>query len=132
GIMGVSVQGSANSVPGDGAPTMLAMDPYMSPKDVRYLDIYTRASGSFTYSITSSASYVTVSPSTGTLNSNGVSDARAIISVNWDAAPAGRSTVTLTVSRGTGQNAVLSLPLNKVSVPAGFSGFVESNGAISI
>jgi hypothetical protein len=130
--MGVSIQGSSKTAPGDPAHTLIPMNPYMAPADTRYLDIYTRANGTFTYTITSSASYVTVSPSSGTLTAPGTSDVRVNIAVNWNAAPSGVSNVGLTISRSGGTATTAILPVNKTSVASGFSGFVESNGVISI
>jgi hypothetical protein len=132
GIMGVSIQGSDKTAPGDPAHTLIPVNPYMAPSDNRYMDIYTRANGTFTYTITSNASYVIVSPSTGTLTAPGASDARVSISVDWNAAPNGISNVALAVARSGGTGTTVTLPVNKTSVPSGFSGFVESNGVISI
>ncbi|KAH8587447.1 hypothetical protein B0O99DRAFT_526729 [Bisporella sp. PMI_857] len=131
GIMGVSIQGSDTSVPGDPALTIIPVNPYMPSSDYRYIDIFTRNNGSFAYSVTSNVSYVTVSPSSGTISSSGISDVRANISVNWALAPAGLTYARISVS-GTGINGTtLTLPVNKTSVPSTFKGFVESNGVIA-
>ncbi|KAF3906313.1 hypothetical protein ABW20_dc0103378 [Dactylellina cionopaga] len=136
GIMGVSVQGSSKSTPGDPEPTLLAVDPYMPPDEIRYLDIFTRKNGTFSFSITSNASYVSVANRTGTLTApNGVSDLRNIISVNWSNAPAGLTLVGLRVQpiNAPGSwNITVTLPVNKTSVPSTFKGFVESGGVVAI
>ncbi|PVF92161.1 hypothetical protein CPB86DRAFT_830181 [Serendipita vermifera] len=131
GIMGVAIQGSDKTAPTTNH-ALIPVNPYMPPSDVRYLDIYTRANGTFTYNITSNASYISVSPSSGTLTSPGSSDVRAMISVDWNAAPSRVSNVTLTVASSSGTSTTAILPVNKTVVPPGFTGFVESNGAISI
>lgn len=131
GLVGVSVQGSTASSPGDAAPTLWALDPY-SPGN-RTIDIYARGSGSVDFTITPSAPYISVSPSSGTISyPSGVSDIRALISVDWSSAPAGSTTASILVTPKTGQEVKLSLPLNNVAVPADFKGYVESNGAVAM
>ncbi|KAF2460692.1 hypothetical protein BDY21DRAFT_280214 [Lineolata rhizophorae] len=136
GILGVSVEGSTASAPSDASPSLLPMDPYMAPADERFLDIYTRSTGSFDFSVTAAddAPYVTFSPANGTLSDTGPSQARVAIAVDWAAAPAGSSTVAVTVSTDgdAAATATLSLPLENRAVPADFAGFVESGGAVSI
>ncbi|KAF9871025.1 hypothetical protein CkaCkLH20_11442 [Colletotrichum karsti] len=136
GIMGVSVQGSNLTSPGDPEPVLLSVDPYMPASDQRYLDIYTRNNGSFTYEITVNASYVTVSNRTGTLSApNGVSDVRVPITVDWDAAPAGLSWVGLRIQAPDAAGSwpiTATLPVHKTSVLSGFKGFVESGAVVSM
>lgn len=136
GIMGVSVQGSDLTAPGDPEPTLLSVDPYMPPTEIRYLDIYARDNGTFSYSITANASYVSVSNGNATLTAPGNNtDTRSVVSVDWDAAPEGLTWVGLDISRtdiDDGWDITAMLPVNKTSVPSSFSGFIESNGAVSI
>ncbi|KAK7229906.1 hypothetical protein V2G26_002076 [Clonostachys chloroleuca] len=136
GIMGVSVQGSNFSFPGDPVPALLPMDPYMPSSEQRYLDIFTRNNGTFSYSITSSETYVTISNSAGTLStSENISDVRSIIKVDWNAAPAGSTEVGLKVTPSNAPGSwpiTFNLPVNKRSVPSGFSGYVESGGVVAI
>lgn len=135
GIMGVSIQGSNQSSPGDPEPTLLSMDPWMPRSESRYLDIFTRKNGTFSYQIQSNASYVSVSNATGTLYSSGVSDVRSFISVDWSAAPAGLSWVGLTVRPldvEEGWAITAKLPVNKASLPKGSKGHIESRGVVSI
>lgn len=131
GIMGVSVQGSTASTPGDAAPSLLAVDPY-TPEN-RTIDIYARGSGTVDFTITPSAPYIKVSPSEGTLTyPSGTSDIRATITVDWTAAPEGSSTGTISIKPKTGTEVKLSLPVNNIAVPSDFKGYVESNGAVAI
>lgn len=132
GLMGVSVQGSTASLPGDAAPSMLAISPYLPPNEERTIDIYARGRGSFTYTITSNVTFVTFTLSTGTLTYPGTSDAKSVITVNWSAAPAGLSGAVITVRSSAGTTATLSLRLDNRPLPAGYNGFVESTGAIAI
>ncbi|KAF2279276.1 uncharacterized protein EI97DRAFT_481566 [Westerdykella ornata] len=131
GLMGVSVQGSTASTPGDAAPTLAALDPY-TPEN-RTIDIYARGAGSVDFTITPSAPYISVSPSQGTISyPSGTPQIRAVITVDWAAAPKGASTVIISIKPSTGTEVKLSLPLNNVQVPSDFRGYVESNGAVAM
>jgi len=131
GLLGVSVQNSAASSPGDAAPTLSGMTPYMSEN--RTIDIYARGSGSMDFSISTSASYIKVTPSSGTVSyPSGTSDIRATITIDWPSAPTGSSTASITITPKSGSAVKLSLPLNNFAVPAGFKGYIESNGAVAI
>lgn len=131
GMLGVSVQNSAASSPGDAAPALSSVDPY-TPEN-RTVDIYARGSGSMDFTVSISVVYVKVSPSSGTVSyPSGTSDIRAAISVDWAAAPSGSSTAVITITPKTGTAVRLNLPLNNFVVPADYKGYVESNGAIAI
>ncbi|KAH7325672.1 hypothetical protein B0I35DRAFT_466743 [Stachybotrys elegans] len=131
--LGVAIQGSTTAYPASRALTLRSVDPYMPPSDTRYIDIFARKNGTLSYTVLSNASYVSLSKACGSLVSPGDrSDARSVISVDWDAAPAGLSVAQLTVRANDGSAATLNLPVNKTSVPSDFSGFVESNGVVSI
>lgn len=135
GIMGVSIQGSTDSAPNGKVLNLLSVDPYTAPGQIRYLDVYARENGTFSYEIKANASYVTVSHSTGTLIAPGdKSDARCVISVDWNKAPEGLSWVSLNVSNAAkgGSEVTALLPVNKTAVPRGFHGYIESNGVVSI
>ncbi|KAF4464927.1 hypothetical protein FALBO_8244 [Fusarium albosuccineum] len=118
GIMGVNVQGSSQSAPGDPEPTLMSMDPYMPPTEKRYLDIFTRKNGTFSFRVTSNVSYTC-----------------AYIKVDWSKAPSGISWAGLKVQpiNAPGRwNITAKLPVNKTSVPTSFKGYVESGGLVSI
>lgn len=137
GMMGVSIQGSNTTVPGDPALTIIPVNPYLASGDYRYIDIYTRSNGSFTYSVTSNLSYVSISPSSGTISSSDIADTRANISIDWDSAPPSLNYATISVSgtdsSGTTLNGTtLTLPVNKTVIPSTFKGYVESNGVVAI
>lgn len=131
--VGISVQGSTASSSQSQSLTLLPMDPYMPPSENRTFDIFARKNGTFTYKISTNESYVKLSRSEGILSAPGnTSDDRSIISVDWPSAPAGLSTVFLTVTASDSATITLRLPLNKTIIPSSFDGFVESNGAIAI
>ncbi|KFA68067.1 hypothetical protein S40285_02546 [Stachybotrys chlorohalonatus IBT 40285] len=128
--LGVAIQGTTSAFPESTSLRLRSVDPYMPPTESRWLEVFARRNATFAYSISSNASYVTVSNDEGRLSFPGESDVRSIISVDWDSAPDGLSYAQLTVSSGA-TSAQLLLPVNKTSVPEG-SGFVESNGVIAI
>lgn len=135
-ILGIAVQG-LNVSHHDEPITLRSVDPYLPPANSRYIDIFTRTNGTFTYTVKANASYVSVTNPTGTLTAPGNnSDARAIISVDWEKAPDGLSWVSLTIRRANSttkdREATAILPVNKTSVSSGFAGYVESNGAVAI
>jgi hypothetical protein len=131
GLLGVSVQNSAASTPGDAAPALLSVDPYTAEN--RTIDIYIRGSGSVAFTVTPSQPYIKVTPSSGTLSyPSGTSDIRAVIDVDWTSAPTGSSTVSIVIKPATGTAVTLSLPINKFAVPVDFKGYVASNGAVAI
>lgn len=131
GILGVSVQGSSASTPGDAAPTLLSMDPY-TPEN-RTIEIYAKGSGTVDYTITPSVPYIRVLPSQGTISyPSGTSDIRTVIRVDWSSAPAGTSTASISIKPSRGTEVKLNLPLNNVEVPSDFKGYVESNGAVAM
>jgi hypothetical protein len=129
--MGVSVQNSAVSTPGDAAPILSLLDPF-TPEN-RTIDIYARGSGSVDFTISTSATYIKVTPSSGTINyPSGNSDIRATIVVDWASAPTSSSTASITITPKTGTAVKLSLPLNNFAVPSDYKGYVESNGAVAM
>ncbi|KAJ4289067.1 hypothetical protein N0V90_011409 [Kalmusia sp. IMI 367209] len=131
GLLGVSVQGSTASAPGSAVPNLLAIDPY-TPKN-RTIDIYALGSGTVDFTISASSPYIKVTPSQGTISyPSGTSTIRAVVDVDWSAAPNGSSTSTITVTPKTGTAVKLTLPVNNLAVSSGFKGYVESNGAVAI
>ncbi|KAL1964495.1 hypothetical protein VTN77DRAFT_6921 [Rasamsonia byssochlamydoides] len=152
GPMGISVEGSNASVPGDDqyhalssdVLTLPPIDPY-GPA-ARWIDIYSRATESFPFQITPNVSWVKVTPSSGFIyvyKNGSTTDLRVNVSVDWDNAPLGSSLVSLniTIPNGTYPTGdwghfysppVVQLPVNKTVVPSSFHGFVESDGVVSI
>lgn len=101
----------------------------------RYLDVFARGDGKFNYEITANVSFVNVTNRRGSLSSpNGPSDIRSIIEVNWASAPAGASTIALTITNvnQTSQAATVLVPLENPTVPIDFNGHVEADRTISM
>ncbi|KAK3950066.1 hypothetical protein QBC32DRAFT_399752 [Pseudoneurospora amorphoporcata] len=115
-LMGVTAQGSTASFP-------------------TTAQIYTRDNGTYSYKITSSASYINITNSQGKLTApGGPSDARSLITVDWASAPSGSSTATLTITNTDSPTAVatVTVPLENEAIPSDFKGHVEYASAVSI
>ena len=153
GNLGVSVEGSNASIPGDDnyhnlssdSHTLPPMDPY-GPN--RWIDVYSRGNRAFNFNV-SSDTFVIVTPSSGMLQAhNGsMTDLRLTVSIDWNSVPSGSSMSTINISTSTpsaddyaNYTALygnfhapkIMLPLNKTSVPASFHSHVESDGHVSI
>lgn len=127
----VAAQGAQVFVPGTGVNSLYSVDPYMPALDKRWFEIFARKNGTFAYSLTANASYVKLSQTSGTLNAPGTSEARIGITVDWNAAPAGRTPVQIVVKSGN-ENVNLILPVHKRAPPADFSGHVETGSIVSM
>ncbi|KAL2834706.1 hypothetical protein BJY01DRAFT_259440 [Aspergillus pseudoustus] len=131
--IGVAIQGNASAYPQQSVLQLLSVDPYMPPAESRYIDIFARKNTTVSYTISSNASYVKLSNRKGKLSAPGsASDARSVITVDWASAKPGLSYAEIIVKGSDNSKARLVLPVNKTTVPSSFSGFVESNGVVSI
>ena len=143
GDMGVSVEASNASVPGDdqyhtnGAETVSLppMDPY-GPK--RWIDIFSMGTNAFTWTI-SAAPFVHFSQTTGTLSPNASnSDIRIYMSIDWSACPPGSNTTVINITSSTNYGTqysmpTINLPYNHTVLPSTFtSGFVESDAHLAM
>ncbi|KAL1900283.1 hypothetical protein Sste5346_002594 [Sporothrix stenoceras] len=132
GVLGITVQGSTSVYPTASSLTLGTITPYTPAESQRWIDIFLRNTGTVAYHIVSNATYVTVSNAQQTLSSS-ATDARALVSVDWSAAPSGRSAASLTVSGDNGSSsATILVPLDKTAPPADFHGHVEADGVVSI
>lgn len=140
--MGLSIEASNASVPGDdmwhalssNTLTLPPMDPY-GPK--RWIEVYSRGTTDFEYTLNPNCSWIQAHPSSGTISASNKTDERIWISVDWDNAPAGSSMAKLNVTIASGNYGnydvpIVQIPVNKTSVPDSFHGFVESDGTVSI
>ncbi|OIW32683.1 hypothetical protein CONLIGDRAFT_699566 [Coniochaeta ligniaria NRRL 30616] len=132
GIMGVAIQDSDKFFPTASTLTLGTLTPFIPPDRKTWLDVFARDNGTFTYKITSNATYLSVSDPQQTILAPGSkTDIRHFISVNWTTAPSGSSTAALTVTAPS-STATILVPLSNPSLPPGFQGHIESTGAVSI
>jgi hypothetical protein len=145
GNIGVGVEGSNATVPGDdifhglstNTLTLPPMDPY--GPSTRYIDIFARGTAGCAWTITSNASYVSSTPSSGYTGGSNGTDYRVNIAVNWALAPAApnSSVVSLKFTSscpnwGNFPTPTVLVPVQSLRVPTDFTGFVESDRHFSI
>lgn len=142
GDLAVTIEGTNASIPGDdnfhslssNSLTMLPIDPYGAQ---RYIDIFQVGTNAITWKVAANQPYVKFSQSTGNLAPDD-DDVRVIVTIDWNAAPAGSSSATINITSSTDYGTqysmpTLTLPINKTSIPSTFqTGFVESDQTISI
>ncbi|KAK3378187.1 hypothetical protein B0H63DRAFT_239732 [Podospora didyma] len=131
-VMGVAVQGSTASFPTASSLMLPPLNSFLPPGTQPWIDVFARDNGTFTYTITSNASFVTLANPKQTIVAPGSSsDIRSIVVVDWNTAPSGSSTVSLKISDGSASATVL-VPIQNSAVPSDFKGHVESTGVVSI
>jgi len=140
GDMGVAVEGSNATIPGDdmwhsnggGSLDLPAMTPF-TPK--RWIDIFSMGTQPFSWNITTEP-FVKLSKSAGTIKPNG-EDVRVYVDIDWSKVPDGYGKkIPLNISSSTDYGTQFSRPtvnvmVNKTSTPSNFAGFVESAGALA-
>lgn len=154
GAMGVSIEGSNATIPGDDmyhalSSSMLTMSPF-DPYGVstQWIDIYSLGPRAFDFNITANASFVQFSSSAGHFGPDSTDDMRVWATIDWDACPEGSGMVLVNISSSMDNSSQfreetqygtqysmpqLMLPYNHTKVPTFFTnGFVESAGHISI
>lgn len=152
GDMGVTIQNSNATVPGDDmyhtlssdVLTFTPFDPYGVSS--QWIDIFSMGTNAFAWNITSNASFVSFSQTSGFISPNS-SDLRIYASVDWENCPPGSGMVLVNISSSENTSTQyiaqteygtqyampqLMLPYNHTQAPSSFSGFVESDATISI
>ncbi len=118
--------GAALGVALDGgdAATLPELSPWQAQAR-QYIDVYNRGTTPFAYRITAGQPWVHVSRASGTVSQQ----VRAYVSVDWKRAPAGLTSVPLTVE-GAGSTAVVRAPIRNPGLTP--RGFAEANGYVSV
>ncbi|KAK6434988.1 hypothetical protein LTR95_008823 [Oleoguttula sp. CCFEE 5521] len=144
GDLGVSVETSNATVPGDdmyhalssNALTLPLFDPYGAIS--RWIDLFSMGTNAVEWNITSNASFVHFTQSSGSLTPNGTTDIRIWATVDFASAPAGNGMVMLNISSSRDYGTQFSmpqlmLPYNNTALPSDYTnGYIESDGHISI
>ncbi|MBI5471450.1 MAG: glycosyl hydrolase 115 family protein [Ignavibacteriae bacterium] len=127
--MGIAVEGAESwRTNASTVTTLPEFDPFN--KQTYYIDVFNRGKVSFKYSVQSGKKYVRVDSPRGSVTT----EKRLFVSVDWQAAPAGKSVVPIAI---TGPNDVRVLVQARIfnpksPVPNQVAGFVESNGYVSM
>lgn len=154
GRMGVAIEGSNATVPGDdmyhdlssNTLTMMPFDPYGVSQ--QWIEIFSVGPKAFGWNITSNASFVSFSQTSGQFSTGSADDVRLYAKLDWDRCPEGSGMVMVNISsiqdnstqfrQGTQYGTQYSmpqlmLPYNNTKAPSSFSnGFVESDGHLTI
>lgn len=133
-ILGVIFEGRDTSLPGNpGTHRLLEINPYLRDDQARWLDVFARRNGTFAYSISSNASFLSVSNRNGSITSpSPTTDTLVVISVDWAKAPPGITNVGLTIT-GDGVQVDLVVPVNNVvASTSSESTFIEADGVVSM
>ena len=118
--------GAAMGVALDGGDpvTLPEFSPWQS-QPAQYLEVFDKGTTPFHYRITAAQPWVHVTPAAGQVTDQ----VRATLTVDWRHAPAGVTTVPITVT-GAGTTTVVQAPVrNPVLAPAGF---LEADGYVSM
>ncbi|WP_306212877.1 glycosyl hydrolase 115 family protein [Actinoplanes sp. RD1] len=91
----------------------------------QYIEVYNKGRTPFRYAITPAQPWVHVTPASGRVTDQ----VRATVTVDWRRAPAGVTSVPITVS-GAGTTYDIVAPVRKPTVPA--AGFLEANGYVAM
>ncbi|KAH9920841.1 uncharacterized protein BXZ73DRAFT_104577 [Epithele typhae] len=143
GAMRIAVEGSEGAWPGDnvnncaqgyncGNPS-LTLDPFV-PTGNRYVDVGAGGPSPFTFTVSSNASWVTLSTTKGSISTDN-SEERVFLGVDWDkitGVQAAVVTIKATIPGQSSMSVPVTLTADKTVVPSDFHGFVESDGAVSI
>jgi hypothetical protein len=143
GDMGVAIEGSNASIPGDDQShpnsadflRFPPMNPYTRP---RWFEIYAQGTRGFEFDV-SAEPFVRLSQNSGSIwPDRNTTDIRILISIDWKACPndSGVTRINITSSTEYGtqySQPYILVPYNNTHVPTTFlDGFVESDGAVSM
>lgn len=147
GHMGVAVEGERGTRPGltneesdrthpsrgDLIPGLTLPPLETFGQKTRYFEIFRRGTAPFTWKVSLPHNWIKATPSSGTLDNN-TNDARVYITVDWDCAPPQfDEIVQIAISSSVGDYEHVHLPVIRRKIPVeSFTGFVESDGCISI
>ncbi|KAI0946298.1 hypothetical protein AcV7_010311 [Taiwanofungus camphoratus] len=143
GAMRIAPEGTAGAWPGDNMyqcaagyscpnPT-LTIDPYL-PAGNRYFDIGAGGPTPFTFTATSNASWLTLSPAQASISPSSP-EQRVFATVDWSKVTGVESALisfNATVQDQPPMSFTATLIANHTEVPSGFTGFVEGDGTVSI
>jgi hypothetical protein len=128
--MGVGIEGSSNWWPNSTSMAVLPeLGPYQSQTD-RYVEVFNRGKTAFDYTVTSTASWLTINPPSGSVTEQ----QRVLFSVpDWTKAPAGTMQVPVTITGPNNATVTVQVAINNPSTVASqIHGYVESDGYVSI
>ncbi|KAI1205619.1 glycoside hydrolase family 115 protein [Annulohypoxylon truncatum] len=149
GSVGIAVEGSNASIPGDdkyhansGNTLMLPSLDLYGPV-IRWFDVFSRGKANCDWLAETDLSWVKLSQYNGTVGPDNGTDSRVFVSVDWASAPqiVNNTVANINFSTSCGREGfsnwygqpIVQLPINLRTVPSNFTvGFVESDGHVAI
>ncbi|MGE5786089.1 MAG: glycosyl hydrolase 115 family protein, partial [Myxococcales bacterium] len=132
--LGVAVEGSDTAVTTGAASALPTFSPYQT-QAAQYLELFNRGTGSVAFEVKAPA-WLTVklTPNVTTLDETNKQVRAEFAVADWAVVPAGVTADTVTIAAPNGGAVVVTVPvkLERPAIPAGFAGFVESNGYVSV
>ncbi|KAJ7454980.1 hypothetical protein B0H11DRAFT_257884 [Mycena galericulata] len=144
GVMRISPEGSLAAWPGDNMfqcaamfncpPPTISIDEF-DPIGNRFIDVGAGGPAPFTWTTDVNASWLTVTPSHGSISPNNTED-RVFVDVDWSHLEEGvnQGTINFTAVSGNPPTTLLVqafIAANKTDLPSSFKGFVEGGGGIA-
>jgi hypothetical protein len=100
--LGVAIEGSEAAWPGAaGIPELPAFDSI--GRQTRWIDVFRRSHGSFSFSVSTTQPWVKLSATSGTTDQ----DQRVEVSIDWDRIPVGSQDATVTVTGAGGESVAI-------------------------
>ncbi|KAG8693157.1 hypothetical protein FRC08_009293 [Ceratobasidium sp. 394] len=147
GPMRITIEGSLGAWPGDNSnqcaqgyncppPSLPPLDPY-TPGKTRYIDISAGGPNTFSWTASSNASWLTLSPASGSVSAS-KPETRMTVSVDWTklGSTTGYASIVIKSAASKQVGGATSVMVNFAALgrsPAsGFKGFVEGDGGVSI
>lgn len=143
GPMGIMVEGSNATVPGDDMYHTLSSNTLQLPTYSPYgrnhwIEIFSKGLEAFTWDWNISADpFIQLNAASGTISPNST-DVRVYVSIDWSSCPSGNGNATMNVTSTGGYGTqywtpTLIVAYNNTQIPSNFSnGFVEGDGYVSI
>lgn len=127
--MGVAVEGSTSAWPGGSdAPALPTFDAFNRQR--RYIDVFNRGQAPFEFTASATAPWIVLSVTRGTIEK----EQRLWVSIDWDKAPVGSGSGTVTIAREGGETVTVAVESFHPAEPArdSLEGFVEADGYVCI
>jgi hypothetical protein len=109
--LGVAVEGSEKAWPGSATPAMLPSIDTLGDQR-RWIDVFGRGTSTLKFTVKPQESWIKLDQTTGDTSS----DRRLRVSIDWNAAPAGKQNGTIIVDGDNGESVSIVVPI--VNVPA--------------
>jgi hypothetical protein len=127
--LGVALDGSTDAWPGSTEPAALSQfDRFGTPR--RFIDVFNRGTGAFDFEATASTPWLLLSTARGHVEK----EQRLWVSVDWNRAPTGTASGTVTISGPGPEPVVVQVKAFKpaAGVREHLHGFVESDGYVAM